>query len=123
MWAKAHFGSIADKTGDSLGKIKIRSYTCGLAATLVGFGLYSYYVRELFASLFLFSAFFLAMAFIALGVVLAWYASKEVALWSRLVLRSATASASPEGRRRLPARQVLMARYEEFICKAHCEPL
>ena len=57
--------------------------------TIVALGLYSYYVRELFASLFLFSALFLAMALIALGVVLAWYASERVALWSRLVSRSA----------------------------------
>lgn len=97
MWAKAHFGSMAGKMGGSLGKIKIRSYTCGLAATIVGFGLYSYYVRELFASLFLFSALFLAMGLIVLGGVVAWYASKQVALWSRLALRSAVALTLSEG--------------------------
>jgi hypothetical protein len=83
--------------GEFLGKIKIRSYTCGLAATIVGFGLYSYYVRELLASLFLFSALFLAMALIVLGVVLAWYASKQVALWSRLASRDAIALTLSEG--------------------------
>jgi hypothetical protein len=34
------------------------NYTCGLAAAMVGLGLYSYYVRELLAALFLFSDFF-----------------------------------------------------------------
>lgn len=53
--------------------------------TIVGFGLYSYYVRELLASLFLFSALFLAVGLIVLGAVLAWYASEQVALWSGLV--------------------------------------
>jgi hypothetical protein len=99
-----------------LGKIKIRSYTCGLAATIVGFGLYSYYVRELLASLFLFSALFLATGLIVLGVVLAWYASKQAALWSRFALRSAIALASPEGAPRLPAQQVFITRHEKFVC-------
>jgi len=80
-----------DNTGGSLGKIKIVDYTCGLVVTIVGLGLYSYYVRELFASLFLFSALFLAVGLIVLGAVLAWYASKQVALWSRLVSRDAIA--------------------------------
>lgn len=53
--------------------------------------LYSYYVRELLASLFLFSAIFLAMGLIVLGVVVAWYASEQVALWSRVESRDAIA--------------------------------
>lgn len=83
--------ALAGKTGGSLGKIKIRSYTCGLAVTIVALGLYSYYVRELLASLLLFSALFLAAGLIVLGTVLAWYASKQVALWSRLASRNAIA--------------------------------
>src|SRR5579863_8454269 len=116
MWAKARFRRVADKTGDSLGKIRIRSYTCGLAATIVGFCLYSYYVRELLASLFLFSALFLAAGLIVLSVVLAWYASKQAALWSRFALRSAIALASKEGAPRSPAQQVFITRREKFIC-------
>lgn len=85
------------KTGESLGKIKIRNYTCGLGVTLVALSLYSYYVRELLVSLFLFSAFFLAMALIVLGVVLAWYASEQVALWSRLASRNPIALPLPGG--------------------------
>ena len=38
-----------------MGKIKIRDYTCGPIVTIVGLGLYSYYVRELLAVLTLFS--------------------------------------------------------------------
>jgi hypothetical protein len=57
----------------------------------VALSLYSYYVRELLASLFLFSTIFLAMGLIVLGVVVAWYASEQVALWSRVESRDAIA--------------------------------
>jgi hypothetical protein len=77
--------------GGSLGKIRIRNYTCGLAVTIVALGFYSYYVRELLASLLLFNALFLTVGLIVPGVVLAWYASKQVALWSTLVSRNAIA--------------------------------
>jgi hypothetical protein len=76
-----------------LGKIKIRNYTYGLAVTIVALGLYSYYVRELLASLLLFSVLFLVMGLIVLGGVLAWYAGKQVALWSRLVSQNEIAFA------------------------------
>lgn len=74
-----------------MGKIRIRNYTCGLSVTIVALSLYSYYVRELLASLFLFSTIFLAMGLIVLGVVVAWYASEQVALWSRVESRDAIA--------------------------------
>jgi hypothetical protein len=80
----ADFGCTADKTGGFLGKIKIRNYTCGLAVSIVALGLYSYYMRELLASLYSFRADLLGMGFGALSVVLAWYAAKQVALWSML---------------------------------------
>lgn len=89
--AKVRLSCTEDKTGDSLGKIRIRNYTCGLAVTIMGFGLYSYYVRELLASLLLFSALFIAVGLIVLGAALAWYAGKQVALWSRLVSRNTIA--------------------------------
>jgi hypothetical protein len=91
MWAKADLRYSAGETGESLGKIKIRNYTCGLAVTIAALGLYSYYVRELLASLLLFSAFFLALGLIVLGAVLAWYTGERIALWSRLVPRDAVA--------------------------------
>jgi hypothetical protein len=80
-----------------LGKIKIRNYTCGLIVTIVALGLYSYYVRELLASLLLFTAFFLAAGLIVLDTVLAWYASKQIAVWSGLVLRNAVVLNLPGG--------------------------
>ena len=76
-----------------MGKIKIIDYTCGLAVTIVGLGLYSYYVRELLASLFLFSVVFFSMGLVALSAFLAWSASKQVALWSRPASRNAIALA------------------------------
>jgi len=68
-------------------------YTCGLGLMIVGLGLYSYYVRELLASLFLFSVVFFSMSLVVLSVFLAWCASKQVALWSRLASRNAIALA------------------------------
>ena len=97
MRAKAHFRCGEAKTEDSLGKIRIRNYTCGLALTIVAIGLYSYYMRELLASLFLFSALFLPMGVIVLGAVLAWYSNKQLALWIRLALRNAIALTSARG--------------------------
>jgi hypothetical protein len=85
------------RKGDALGKIKIRNYTCGLIVTIVALGLYSYYVRELLASLLLFTAFFLAAGLIVLDTVLAWYASKQIAVWSGLVLRNAVVLNLPGG--------------------------
>lgn len=78
-----------------MGKIRIRNYTCGFALTIVALGLYSYYVRELLASLVLFSAIFMVMGLIVLGGVLAWYAGKQVALWSRLVSQNEIALPLP----------------------------
>ena len=65
----ARFQTLGDNTGGSLGKIKIVDYACGLVVTIVGLGLYSYYVRELSASLLLFSAVFFAMGLFVLIVV------------------------------------------------------
>jgi hypothetical protein len=64
---------------------------------IVGLGLYSFYVRELLASLFLFSAIFFSFGLIVLGVFLSWRASKRVALWSRSASRSVVALALAGG--------------------------
>src|SRR5437660_12163607 len=87
------FRCTVDKSGDALGKLKAMEYTCGLGLMIVGLGLYSYYVRELLASLFLFSVVFFSMSLVVLSVFLAWCASKQVALWSRLASRNAIALA------------------------------
>jgi hypothetical protein len=65
-----------------LREIKIRDYTCGLIMTIVGLGLYSYYVRELLAALTLFSMAFFLLALVGLGALLVWCASVQVAIWA-----------------------------------------
>ena len=57
------------------------AYTCGLSA-IVGLGLYSYYVRELLASLALFTVGFFFLGLVALTVFLLWCASVQVAIWT-----------------------------------------
>ena len=49
---------------------------------IAGFGLYSYYVRELLASLALFTAVFFSLGLVAFAVFLLWYASVQVAVWT-----------------------------------------
>jgi hypothetical protein len=66
-----------------VGKIKIRDYTCGLIVTIVGLGLYSYYVRELLAVLTLFSVVFAVLALPMLTALLIWYTSVQVAAWAK----------------------------------------
>ena len=63
-------------------EIKNRDYTYGLIVTIVGFGLYSYYVRELLAALTLFSVAFFFLALVGLGALLVWYAGVQVAIWT-----------------------------------------
>jgi hypothetical protein len=89
MLVTTAFRRAVDKSGDLLGKLKALEYTCGLGVMIVGLGLYSYYVRELLASLFLFSVLFFSTSLVALSVFLAWCASKRVALWSRPASRNA----------------------------------
>jgi uncharacterized membrane protein len=77
--------------GKSLREIKIMEYTCGLSAVIVGLGLYSYYVRELLASLALFSMAFFFLATVAFGMFLIWRASVRVAIWTRPASRNVVA--------------------------------
>jgi len=65
-----------------LRELKLTECTCGLGVVIVGLGLYSYYVRELLASLVLFTAAFFFLALAALGVFLIWCASVQVAIWT-----------------------------------------
>ena len=64
-------------------KTKIIEYTCGLSVMIVGLGFYSYYVRELLASLALFSVAFFSLAIVIFGMFLIWSASVRVAGWTR----------------------------------------
>jgi hypothetical protein len=70
------------RKGDTLREAKNRYFMCGLAATLVGLGMYSYYVRELLASLALFSLGFVFLALIGLSTFLVWWASEQVGIWA-----------------------------------------
>ena len=69
-------------------KTRIIEYTCGLSVVIVGLGLYSYYVRELLASLALFSVAFFSLATVICGMFLIWSASVRVASWARPASRS-----------------------------------
>jgi hypothetical protein len=55
---------------------------------IVGLGLYSYYVRELMASLVLFAGAFLFLSLLALGVFLAWRAAEKIVIWTPPASRS-----------------------------------
>ena len=72
-------------------EIKIRDYVCGLVIPVVGLGMYSFYVRELLASLVLFSVAFLFLALVALGALLAWTASVQMAMWAMPASRNVVA--------------------------------
>jgi hypothetical protein len=86
MGRAARLGKImgASRTtqGDSLRETKIRDYTCGLIVTIVGLGLYSYYVRELLAALTLFSLAFFFLALVGLSALLVWCASVQLTIWA-----------------------------------------
>jgi hypothetical protein len=55
---------------------------------IVGLGLYSYYVRELLASLLLCSVAFFFLGLVTLGALLVWCASKQMAIWTRPASRN-----------------------------------
>jgi len=67
---------------------KAIGYTCGLSVVIVGLGLYSYYVRELLASLVLFTGAFFLLGLVALGIFLIWTAptSRNVVALSRRLI-------------------------------------
>jgi hypothetical protein len=71
-----------------LREIKAVEYSYGLGLMIVWLGLYSYYVRELLASLALFTGAFFLVALAALGVFLIWWTCKKVATWTPTVSRN-----------------------------------
>lgn len=64
---------------------------CGFSAVIVGLGLYSYYVREILASLVLFTGAFFLLALVVLGVVLVYCAGEWVAIQALPATRSMVA--------------------------------
>jgi hypothetical protein len=65
-----------------MSEIKVAEYTCGISAGIVGLGLYSYYVRELLASLLLFSAMFFFLGLVAAGIFFIWVVSEQIVIWT-----------------------------------------
>jgi len=78
----------SNRQEDSLRRLKVIDYMCGLSVVIVGLGLYSYYVRELLVSLFLFGAAFFFLALAVLGAFLIWWAGEQMATWSRPAARN-----------------------------------
>jgi len=62
----------------------MKSYTCGFVTLSVAFGLHSYYVRELWASLALFSAAFFFLAVLTFAGFLVFWTSVQLAIRARL---------------------------------------
>jgi len=71
--------------------LKATNYVCGFGLMIAGLGLYSYYVRELLASLILFTAAFFFLGLAALAVFLLWCASVQVAIWTSPASRNVIA--------------------------------
>lgn len=69
-------------------KIKVIEYMGGFSALIVGLGLYSYYVRELLASLALFIGAFFLLSLAIAGVFLLWYAGVQAVVWTRPASRN-----------------------------------
>jgi hypothetical protein len=83
-------------------EIKTIEYTCGLSAIIVGIGLYSYYVRELLASLAIFTGVFLVLGLVGLGAFLIWCAGEKVVTWSRAASRGVLSPAASSLHKRGP---------------------
>jgi hypothetical protein len=65
------------------------NYAWATGAMSVGLGLHFYYVRELVASMVLFSVMFFSLSLVVLSVFFVWYAGKQVAAWARPASRNA----------------------------------
>lgn len=75
----------------SMCELKRRGHTRGMAVSIVGLGLHSYYGRELLACLALFCLAFSFLALLALGGLLAWSASEQVMIRTEILSRNAVA--------------------------------
>ena len=72
-------------------KVKAIEYMCGLSGVIVGLGLYSYFVRELLASLALFTGAFFLLGLAAVVIFLVWSAVMQAAIWTRPASRNVIA--------------------------------
>jgi hypothetical protein len=64
---------------DFLRTLRISQCACGLAVIILGLGFCSYSIRELLASLALFTIAFLFLALTVLAAILLWWASEQLA--------------------------------------------
>ena len=60
----------------------------------MGLGLHFYYVREIVASMILFSVVFFSACLVVLSGFFVWYAGRQIAMWGRPASRN-TITASP----------------------------
>jgi hypothetical protein len=74
--------SLWERQEDSLHKMKVLEYTCGLSTAILGFSLYSYYVRELLAYLALFTSAFVLLGLVFVGVFLLGWAALQAIRWT-----------------------------------------
>jgi len=70
-----------------MSKPNTSSYLYGIAVMIAGFSLHFYYVREVAASMILFSLASFGLTLIALGAFLMWHAGKQVRIWARPAAR------------------------------------
>jgi hypothetical protein len=61
---------------------RTRNYAWAIAAVAMGLGLHFYYMREMLASLVLFSLLFFSLSLVVLGVLLVGYTGVQVATWA-----------------------------------------
>jgi hypothetical protein len=95
--------------------IKIRDYTFGLVVTIVGLGLYSYYVRELLAALTLFSVAFFFLVLVGLSALLVCSASVQVAIWASVAERDRVFPPSDRSLRKALSREDI-SRQNRRLC-------
>ena len=76
-----------------MSELKIKQYIYILIVAAAGLSLYSYYyfVRELLATLALFSVAFFFLALVVMGALLIWWASEQVANWTLPASRTVVA--------------------------------
>ena len=76
-----------------MSELRIKQYLYILIVAVAGLSLYSYYyyVRQLLASLALFSVVFFSLALVVMGAFLIWWASEQVANWTLPASRTVVA--------------------------------
>jgi hypothetical protein len=74
------------------------NYLWAMGAVAMGLGLHFYYVREMLASLALFSLLFFSVTAVVLSVFVVWYVGNQTATWAGPASRAVTAIFQQQGR-------------------------